>query len=154
MQYSNLAMHCPKCESINEPVLKDREPNGNVQSTYRCDCNTAWQQTFNVAQPEIPLINPEAKKEEQKPPAPEGNVLDWSEEERDSFVKWYGLEEYQSLVAKAMQNDGHAEYVNPESEPAMPVDHDPRKWTSKQRDNFIAKYGRDVYKERFANPVN
>jgi len=144
-------MHCPNCDTINEPVHKGRTNTGGQRAAYRCgDCDKTWQQVFNVNY-EAPEITQQEEQEQELPEPPGGDVLDdWSEDERDNFIKHYGMKAYQLLVAEHIKT-GHAEYEKPEEEPAMPQDFDPRNWTTQQRDNFIAKYGRDTYQQRVAD---
>lgn len=153
MSHSKFAMHSPSPDdsAIYEPVNKVRQSNGDVKAYYRSKAGKTWEQVFKVSH-EAPLIEePEAKEEQERPPAPEGNVLGWNDEQRSLFTKWYGLEEYKSLVAKAIKNEGYAEYQSPADEPDMPQVDDARLWTPKQRNNFIDKWGRDKYQERFSN---
>jgi len=150
MPYSTFAMHCPSCDTINEPVNNTRTRSGDHHASYRCSCNKTWQQVFDVNH-EAPEITPKEHAEKALPEPPVGDVLDdWSEDERDNFIKHYGMEAYQSLVAEHIKT-GHAEYKPPEEEPSMPQDFDPRKWTSRQIDNFIEKYGRETYQQRVAD---
>jgi hypothetical protein len=153
MSYSNFAMHCYSCDAINEPVSKNRKrTNGNVVANYRCDnCDNTFRQTFKVDHKAEPIEKPELKEPEEKPPAPEGDVLeDWSSEDKDFFIEHYGREAYKELVNKKIQEGGRVEYQAPEDQPDMPTDHNPKNWTPEQRDNYIEEYGRDAYQDKVA----
>lgn len=147
MNYSNFAMRSPE-GSIVEPIQKKRLSTGEILATYR-DGNDTWRQKFpgNFESSLIEEIEEEEKQE--RPPAPEGNVMDWSSEEVDLFCEHYGRDAYQKLYGRALKNDGHAEYVKPQDEPKMPrPDQDPRSWSTIQVQNYISKYSREQYQDR------
>jgi hypothetical protein len=108
-------------------------------------------QKFPVNHEAEPIDPPEVNEPEEKPPAPEGDVLeDWSSRDKDFFIQHYGREAYKELVNKKINEGGRVEYQAPEEQPDMPTDHDPKNWTPKQRDNYIEEYGRDAYQDKVA----
>jgi len=149
MPHSNYARQCV-CGEIVEPVTKTRNQfDDELLASYRCtNCDLTFFREFTVDEPPEPIPEPE---EVDKPPAPEGNVMDWSDEDRDKFIQFYGEDKWRKLIEKAVKNDGEAYYVRPADEPAMPTADNPLEWSENQVNNFVKKYGREKYQQRLSD---